>query len=963
MKNMNLIINTHWDREYRWSFRETQYRLVEAVDELIDIMQKDEGFAYFHTDSQVSMIDDYLEMRPERTEEVKELIKAGRILTGPWYTLPAEYLVNGEALVRNLLLGHKISGELGKTMKVAHNIFSWGQVSQLPQLYRLLGMDTITFYRGVNQSEMDTLEFRWKGPDDKESLVLTFGAYHRLNFWRYVYKPYILGGSRMIGNTLKNAIARDDLGEAYLTQMCGESLTENNHWLTGQEPVRDFEGAKAGLEKLIDTVIHKSSTDELLFFQGFDQENPDPIITELLDRLNESIEDGKIEIASLADYVKKVRAKISPEMYAALPVKSGEMLEVEKTDDAFGPLYNGVFSARMPIKLANAKAEYVLINGAEPSAAWLRLLGGEYPTRMLAQAWKQLLQNQQHDGIGGCHVDRVSGTMFERYREVTDIAETIIKKSLKQITGQIDFADLGDREIGLVIFNTLPFERNGVVNCLVDVPRSWDLRYSNRGRREISVEAVDMQGNRIPAQLLNVEDDAIYVYLKYGDTFDFDASRTRIVLQLEDIPQNGYKVLKLQPKAGEERPNEFISPRANVLENEHLLVKINPNGTLTVTEKETGTVMENVHYFEDTSEKGGPLTHDATYEEMMFRSLNENASVAMVYNGPLQATYRITLRWKLPKCVETELKIHVPHGSEWIDQGRLQRSAEMEEIVITTDVTLKKGARQLQFHTVVDNRVRDHRLRVMFETGRSEAMYCRADSPFDVMQREITVPDSSQWYEAAARTWPSHSFVSVSDGKVDVSVYHKGISEYEVTDDDTRTIGLTLLRCFANAGNPTEVYEYQELAECQGKQEFDYWYGVTGGTNNDSTLAKTALDLVQPCYAMQTTRHEGTLPAQMSFLAVEGEDFVVSSVTEGPTEESAKNSLFVRGYHLADGEKNVKLTVKSPLCRAAKVDLDNQVMEELEIRKDSAEDCSVSFKAGKREIVTISLEWSTEDEK
>ena len=64
---MNLIINTHWDREYRWSFRETQYRLVEAVDELIDIMQRDPGFAYFHTDSQVSMIDDYLQMRPDVT--------------------------------------------------------------------------------------------------------------------------------------------------------------------------------------------------------------------------------------------------------------------------------------------------------------------------------------------------------------------------------------------------------------------------------------------------------------------------------------------------------------------------------------------------------------------------------------------------------------------------------------------------------------------------------------------------------------------------------------------------------------------------------------------------------------------------------------------------------------------------------------------------------------------------------
>lgn len=954
MKNMNLIINTHWDREYRWSFRETQYRLMEAIDELIDTMQKDEGFTYFHTDSQVSMLDDYLEVRPERAEEVKKLVSEGRILTGPWYTLPAEYLVNGEALVRNLLLGHKISGELGKTMKVAHNIFSWGQVSQLPQMYRLLGMDTITFYRGVNQSELDTLEFRWKGADDKESLVVTFAEYHRLNFWRYVYKPYILGGSRMIGDSLKNAFSRDDLGNSFMTQLCGESLIENNHWLTNQEPVRDLEGAKAGLEKLLSTVIDKSSTDEILFFQGFDLENADPIVPELVAKLNETIEDGKIEVASLVDWEKRFREKITPEIYAKLPVKSGEMLEVEKTGDAFGPLYNGVWSARMPIKLANAKVEYQLINGAEPIAGWHHMLGEEYPSIMLNHAWKELLKNQQHDGIAGCHVDRVSTTMLERYRETEDVAQTIIKKSLKQITGKIDFTELEDKEIGVVVYNTLPFERDDIVTCIVDVPLSWNLRYANRGRREISVEAVDMYGNQVPAQLLNVEDDAIYTYLKFGDTFDFDASRCRLIMQPGILPQNGYVTLRLKAKSGEERPVEFISPRANVLENENLHVKINNNGTLTVTEKSTGTVMENVHYFEDTSDKGGPLVFSPVYEQLMYRSLNENASVAMVYNGPLQSTYRITLRWKLPKCIETELKIHVPHGSEWIDQGRLQRSRDLEELVITTDVTLKKGANQLQFHTVVNNNIRDHRLRVMFETGLKDAMFCRADAPFDVMKREITVPDSSGWYEAAAKEWPSHSFVSVSDGNVEASVYHKGIPEYEVKDDDTRTIGLTLLRCIANAGNPTEVYEYQELAECQGVQEFDYWFAVTPGTEKDSTLAKRALMNNNPCYVMATTKHPGTLPHKQSFFEIENDDFIVSAVTEG----TKKNSLLIRGYLLDDKEGCVKFKAATNITKVSKVNLDFEEMENLEIKDDN----EVCFKAGKREMVTLSVEWGNENE-
>ncbi|MBQ4153457.1 MAG: hypothetical protein IJD11_03780, partial [Oscillospiraceae bacterium] len=252
MHNMHLIINTHWDREYRWSFSETQFRLAEAVDDLINIMNKDPEFTYFHTDSQVSMLDDYLDIRPERTEELKKLVKDGRILTGPWYTLPAEFLVSGEALVRNLLMGHSISEDLGKVMKAGYNIFSWGQVSQLPQIYHQFGMDTIIFYRGIDQSKLDTLEFKWKAADGTEALGITFGAYHRLNFWRLVYLPYIFGGDSVSGDNYN--ISRNNLGNAYLAHISDGQFDMVNHQVYNQGCAKDLDAALDGLYKLIDTV-------------------------------------------------------------------------------------------------------------------------------------------------------------------------------------------------------------------------------------------------------------------------------------------------------------------------------------------------------------------------------------------------------------------------------------------------------------------------------------------------------------------------------------------------------------------------------------------------------------------------------------------------------------------------------------------------------------------------------------
>lgn len=79
---MHLILNTHWDREYRWSFRETQARLLEAGDILLDAMESDPRFAYFHPDAQSSFLEDYLEFRPERRPLVEKLVKEKRLHAG-----------------------------------------------------------------------------------------------------------------------------------------------------------------------------------------------------------------------------------------------------------------------------------------------------------------------------------------------------------------------------------------------------------------------------------------------------------------------------------------------------------------------------------------------------------------------------------------------------------------------------------------------------------------------------------------------------------------------------------------------------------------------------------------------------------------------------------------------------------------------------------------------------------------
>ncbi|MCB0750843.1 MAG: alpha-mannosidase, partial [Ignavibacteriae bacterium] len=146
-KKIHIISNTHWDRAWVYPFNETRLLLVEFMDSLLELFKNDSKFHSFLLDSQTIAVEDYLEFRPERKEQIQKFVKSGKLIVGPWYNLPEEYIVNGESLVRNLVIGHKQAAELGKVSKIGYTPFSYGQTSQMPQIYRGFDIDTIIFYR------------------------------------------------------------------------------------------------------------------------------------------------------------------------------------------------------------------------------------------------------------------------------------------------------------------------------------------------------------------------------------------------------------------------------------------------------------------------------------------------------------------------------------------------------------------------------------------------------------------------------------------------------------------------------------------------------------------------------------------------------------------------------------------------------------------------------------------------
>ncbi|GIF71560.1 glycoside hydrolase family 38 C-terminal domain-containing protein [Asanoa siamensis] len=153
----------HWDREWYEPFQVFRHRLVEAFDVVLETACRDPEFR-FTVDGQTAAILDYLEIRPERAELVRQLAAEGRLALGPWYILLDEFLCSGETIVRNLEMGWADATALGRAMPLGYLPDMFGHVAQMPQILHRAGIGHAALWRGVPGSVAGHA-FRWAAPD------------------------------------------------------------------------------------------------------------------------------------------------------------------------------------------------------------------------------------------------------------------------------------------------------------------------------------------------------------------------------------------------------------------------------------------------------------------------------------------------------------------------------------------------------------------------------------------------------------------------------------------------------------------------------------------------------------------------------------------------------------------------------------------------------------------------------
>ena len=931
-KTAIVVAHTHWDREWRYPIWKTRSLLIEFMDWLLEILETDPNYSGFLLDGQTVCIDDYLEIKPENKERIAAQVRAGKLAIGPWYTLPDLFPIADECLVRNLNKGIRFAESLGgKYNPIAYHTFGWGQTAQFPQMYKDLGINYAVAAKKVSKQRAPYSEFMWRSPDGSELLTSRLGHFTRQNGYFYLHFPVRLNN---IYDDNKYAWKSGETGVAY--HRADSEIARNDYFRIDHEDGYFKENVKDAAQRTWDNMGETLVPDYRLLMCGCDFSTPNPYLPQMVADSNEAIDDIEFKMGSLEEYFGGLEERID---LSQVPTVDGELRDGEPCGASANAL-----ATRIHIKQLNKKAENVMIHRTEPLAAALFTLGAGHSKGFFDKGWNYLLKAHPHDSINGVTQDKTVDDNIYRLNQAIEIAETIYEGSIASLLKRLDLSKFNAEDQLLLLHNPQSRAVNEVIKIAVDTPQ------------ESSVWAIgfeDVDGSRLNVQQIARDEHIQPVHDIEARPWPFSVDRHEIYLETGEIPAGGYKVIKVVNESTYWREEEwwpkmrksagsFIGQGAHQLENEFLKVEINSDGTFDLTDKSNDRVIKNMHAFEDEGDTGDYWAYYAPYHNQIISSRGFNSRIWMEDNGPISATIGIETIMQVPARAE--------YGKVKV-QGYGKRSQELVDLKIVSHITLNKGSKHLKVKTSIDNKAKDHRVRVMIPTD-IQTDFSDAAGHFTVDRRHMVheIDDQGKHFpEMALR--PMSTFAGINDGEKGLAVLNNCLTEFQLVDDDRRTLALTLLRAVRNriCTESRVSSEFPEKLGSQMLQTVDYEYAIyphKGDWVEGQVYAEADKLNAKPAATQISMNKGGDLPISASHYALDNQALVLTAVKKSED----RDSIIVRLHNPTGETQAAKLSFGLPVTQAWRNNINEIRGEALTI-----ENGVISLDVPKGKIITIEL--------
>ncbi|MDU5110690.1 MAG: glycoside hydrolase family 38 C-terminal domain-containing protein [Clostridium sp.] len=554
------------------------------------------------------------------------------------------------------------------------------------------------------------------------------------------------------------------------------------------------------LFKLADKIKSMTDLDEILIPIGNDQVEITCNIKNKIDEINKISNDEYVQSTYLdfIDYIRKNSEKL-------------ERYEGEFREPKTGRVHKTIGSVRYDIKKTNFDMEQNLLKRVEPLYAIAESLGIKISKNLITTAWKKIMEGQAHDGMAGCITDDVANDVLYRMKQAREIADGIENLVKKRIAEGLR---LSKDEI--LVFNTLAYKYDGykVVEFLsstkdkfvADVEKCTVLDiHEYEGKENILIEAPE--GNYF------INEDGYYKITALIKT---------------TLPAMGYKVFKLS------------EGKVDIIENSNNLEIKNDNYKIFVeneklcVELKDGRKIEDFITFENCGNDGD------TYD---FSPLRGDSNITFrIVEGIRKASEGI-------EKLELSGRVLLPKDLE----SRLDRN-ELKPLDIKLIISLLKDDELINCRIIVDNNILSHRLRACIKSDilSNESI---ASIPFGYIKRPILNGEIGEWnssyLEIPIDIEVFEGTVSITDDKNTLSIYSKGIKEYQVIED---RMYLTLLSTTSQLGKPNLLYRPGRAsgdttkqghvmiatpnAEQLGKNEFEFSISLLEESFNENKVEK-----------------------------------------------------------------------------------------------------------------------------
>ncbi|MDF2686460.1 MAG: hypothetical protein K0S55_1642 [Clostridia bacterium] len=589
-----VISHTHWDREWYMPFEEFRVRLVELMDRLFNIIEKNPDYI-FHLDAQTIVLEDYLQIRPWREATLRKYIKQGNILVGPWYLQNDFYLTSGEATIRNLLVGTKIANDFGKCAKAGYAPDQFGNMSQLPQILKQFNADNFIFGRGYGKyikdengntvREKAPTEFIWEGADGTQVLAI------HMRYW--------YNNAQRIYSDIDAAIS-----------------------LLGT------------IENLFDGF---TATPYLLLMNGVDHLEAQDDLLQIIDGIKEKT-DGKINIKqyNMEEYVEDVKNYIKANNIQ-LKTHKGELRDGHDWE-----ILKGTLSSRIYLKQFNCKAQLDLEAKLEPLSSMYELAGAEnsFDSDYLKYLWKQLLKNHPHDSICGCSRDEVHDHMEDNYEKLNEVTTYLTDKKCQDIANHVKINSKNPQDNILCLINSTSIIQSGIVKA--------ELMFLEAENVE-AFEITDIDGNHIDFEVIEKMDRKHDVFSPLNLPGVLNVRIFTILLKYENVKEFAVKGLLIRKTEVFRTNSEAIEKlEVNIIKSDYFGVSVSENGKIQIEFLKTGKIIENALMIEDLPDRGDAYVFLKS-EDKPLLSTDYDFKTTVKHASKLRKSIKIDYSMLIPK--------------------------------------------------------------------------------------------------------------------------------------------------------------------------------------------------------------------------------------------------------------------------------------------------------------------------